>query len=391
MEKLFGKLRKHFETGGRLNKLYPLFEAAESFFYIPGVVTKGGPHVRDSLDLKRYMSIVIVAIIPTLLWGIYNTGYHSLATANSAPSFVQALIQGLIIVAPMIIVSYGAGFFWEILFASIRRHPISEGFLVTGILFPLTLPPTIPLWQVAVGISFGVVIGKEVFGGTGHNFLNPALTGRAFLFFSYPAYICGDTIWVKSANAAGNTIDAISGATPLSLLNQYGQDVDIEMALNGAGYTLSELARGTYPGAIGETSSILCLFGALILIATGVANYRIIIGGILGLLGTGFVLNMIAPNFTNVWLGLNPFYHLLMGGFLFGIIYMATDPVSAPGMNSSRWIYGILIGFLTIIVRVFNPAYPEGVMLSILFMNLIAPVLDHFVIEFKLKNRMPNV
>jgi len=391
MEKLFDKLRKHFKKGGGLNKLYPLFDAAESFFYLPGVVTKGGPHLRDSLDLKRYMSIVIIAIIPTLLWGIYNTGYHSLATAKNSPHFTQAIIQGLIILMPIIIVSYAAGFFWEILFASIRRHPISEGFLVTGILFPLTLPPTIPLWQVALGISFGVVIGKEVFGGTGHNFLNPALTGRAFLFFSYPAYICGDNIWIKPANIAKNTIDAISGATPLSLLNQYGQDVDIEGALNGAGYTLAELARGTYPGSIGETSSILCLFGALILIVTGVANYRIIIGGILGLLGAGFILNMIAPSFANPWLGLNPLYHLLMGGFLFGIIYMATDPVSAPGVNTSRWIYGILIGCLTIVVRVFNPAYPEGVMLSILFMNLIAPLLDHFVIEFKLKNRMPNV
>lgn len=391
MEKLFDKIRGHFEEGGRFSKLYPLFEATESFFYIPGITTKKGPHVRDSLDLKRYMSIVIIAILPCLLWGIYNTGYQSLLTITKTPSFIDIIIQGLIIVMPLVIVSYAAGFFWEILFASIRKHPISEGFLVTGLLFPLTLPPTIPLWQVAVGISFGVIIGKEVFGGTGRNFLNPALTGRAFLFFSYPVSMSGDTIWVKSAAIAGKSIDVVSGATPLSLVGQYGPEINVDAALNSAGYTFSELVKGLYPGCIGETSSLMCLLGMVILIATGVANYRIILGGIAGVLTTGIFLNLMAPNFANAWLGLNPFNHILMGGFLFGITYMATDPVSAPGMNASRWIYGILIGFLTIVVRAFNPAYPEGVMLSILFMNLIAPVLDHFVIEFKLKNRMPNV
>jgi Na+-transporting NADH:ubiquinone oxidoreductase subunit B len=391
MKNFFDGFRKHFEGDGKLKSFYPLFEATESFFYIPGIITKKCPHVRDNIDLKRFMSIVIIAILPAFFWGIYNAGYQSLASAGGHPGIFDAVIKGIFIVLPIVVVSYAAGFFWEILFASIRRHPISEGFLVTGLLFPLTLPPSIPLWQVAVGISFGVVMGKEVFGGTGRNFLNPALTGRAFLFFSYPVSMSGDAIWTKAGDLVEKTVDAVSGATPLSMVSQCNPGANIVEALSEGGYTFSKLFYGLFPGSIGETSALMCLIGAIILIATGVANYRIILSGILGVLVTGFFLNIFSTTSASVWFGLNPFYHLIMGGFAFGIVYMATDPVSAPGMNASRWIYGFLIGMLTIIIRVFNPAYPEGVMLSILFMNLAAPMIDHFVIEFKLKSRLPNV
>jgi len=388
---IFDSLRKYFEAGGRLEKLKPLFDATETFFFIPGDVTKEGPHIRDSLDLKRYMSIVIIAILPTFFWGIYNTGYQSIASTGSHVSFLTAIFKGLEIVLPMVIVSYGVGFFWETIFASVRKHNISEGFLVTGLLFPLILPPTISLWQVALGISFGVVIGKEIFGGTGKNFMNPALTGRAFLFFSYPVSMSGDSIWTVTKGTGAHVVDAISGATPLSLSALSGPGMDISSSLTHAGYSMMKLFTGLYPGCVGETSTLLCLVGAVILVVTGVANYRIILGGVMGLLGIGLLLNLFAGDGHSPWFSLNPVYHLVMGGFAFGIIYMATDPVSAPGMNSSRWIYGILIGALTMAIRVFNPAYPEGVMLAILFMNLLSPVIDHFVVDFRLTKRMPNV
>lgn len=388
---LFDRLRKHVEKGGRFETLKPVFDAMEALFFIPGEMTENTPHVRDSLDLKRYMSIVILAILPTFFWGIYNAGYQSLSAWGNPVSTIAAILKGLEIVLPLVVVSYGVGLFWEALFASIRKHNISEGFLVTGILFPLTLPPTIPLWQVAAGITFGVVIGKEVFGGTGKNFMNPALTGRAFLFFSYPISMSGDTIWRVVKDAGTASVDAMSGATPLALSSLSAPGADISVSLASAGYSMTRLFTGLYPGCVGETSTLLCLLGALFLIITGVASYRIIIGGVIGVLGMGFFLNLFAGETVSPWYALNPLYHLVMGGFAFGITYMATDPVSAPGMDLSRWIYGILIGVLTVMIRVFNPAYPEGVMLSILFMNLLSPVLDHFVIGYRLKKRMPNV
>ena len=388
---LFDRLRKHVDAGGRFEKLKPVFDAMESLFFTPGEMTETIPHVRDSLDLKRYMSIVILAILPTFFWGVYNAGYQSLAALGQGVSNFSALLKGLEIVLPMVIVSYGVGLFWEALFAAIRKHPISEGFLVTGILFPLTLPPTIPLWQVAIGISFGVVIGKEVFGGTGKNIMNPALTGRAFLFFSYPVSMSGDTIWRVMADTGSEAVDAVSGATPLAISALAGKGTDIADSLATAGYSMTRLFTGLYPGCVGETSTLLCLVAAVFLIITGVASYRIILGGVIGMAGMGFFLNFFAGEGLSPWYGLNPLYHLVMGGFAFGITFMATDPVSAPGMNLSRWIYGIMIGALTVVIRVFNPAYPEGAMLAILFMNLFSPVLDHFVIGYRLKKRMPNV
>lgn len=394
IQNIFDSNRKLFSKDGKFHKFYPLFEAFETFFFIPGNVTRTSPHVRDSLDLKRLMSIVILAQIPPLFFGIYNTGYQSNFASGLSLNFTAVFMQGLWIVSPIIMVSYGVGFFWEVLFASIRKHHISEGFLVTGLLFPLTLPPTIPLWQVALGISFGVVIGKEIFGGTGRNFLNPALTGRAFLFFAYPGKMTGESVWTVITVAKAGAVDAFTGATPLAVAGVKGAFNLVESALAKAGFTFPKLFFGLYPGSIGGTSTLMCLIGASILLFTGIANYRIMVGGILGVLAAalpGYLITLVSGHSSVPMLSLNPFYHLVMGGFAFGIIYMATDPVSAPGMNTSRWVYGFAIGALTVFIRIFNPAFPEGIMLAILFMNLFSPLLDHFVIQTRLKRRVPNV
>ncbi len=388
---IFDKSRPLFQGDGKLAKWYPIFEATESFFFIPGLTTQVDAHVRDSLDVKRFMSFVILALLPPFLFGIYNAGYQSNLASGASLSPFSIVFQGILIVLPLVVVSYGVGFFWEILFAVVRKHPISEGFLVTGLLFPLTLPPTMPLWQAAVGISFGVVIGKEVFGGTGRNILNPALTGRAFLFFAYPAKMSGDAVWVVIDKAKTGALDVLSGATPLSIAGLAGSQEKIESVLNGAGYPFLKLLLGNYPGSIGATSALLCLAGAVLLMVVGIASYRIIVGGVLGVLCTGYLLNIVALDASPAWLSLNPFHHLVMGGFAFGIAYMATDPVSAPGMDNARWIYGFFIGMLTVLIRVFNPAYPEGIMLAILFMNLFSPLLDYFAIKMKLKKRVINV
>jgi Na+-transporting NADH:ubiquinone oxidoreductase subunit B len=394
IQKIFDSKRNHFVEGGRFEKFHPLFEAFETFFFIPANVTKNDAHVRDNLDLKRLMSLVIVSLVPPLFFGIYNSGYQSNLASELPVTFVAVFIKGLQIVLPIIIVSYGVGFAWEVLFASVRRHNISEGFLVTGLLFPLTLPPTIPLWQVALGISFGVIFGKEIFGGTGRNFLNPALTGRAFLFFAYPIKMTGDTVWTVVSNVNSSGVDTFSGATPLAVSAVQGTSAFIESLLSKAGFTLPKLFYGLYPGSIGGTSALMCLMGACFLIFTGIASYRIIIGGVAGVLVAaipGYIVSLVFQNSTVAMLALPPLNHLVMGGFAFGITYMATDPVSAPGMKISKWIYGFAIGALTVVIRVFNPAFPEGIMLAILFMNLFSPLLDHFEIHLRLKKRLPNV
>jgi len=391
IKNIFDKKRHHFATGGKLEKFKPLFEATETFFFIPGIPTVIDSHVRDHLDVKRFMSIVVLALMPPLFFGIYNAGYQSHLASGLPLNLSAVVFRGLFIVLPIILVSYAVGFFWEIMFAVIRKKPISEGLLVTGLLFPLTLPPTIPLWQVAIGISFGVVIGKEVFGGTGRNILNPALTARAFIFFAYPGKMSGDAVWVSVSRAGERVVDAFSGATPLSISTLAESHEKIEMLLVEGNYTFAKLFLGNYPGSIGATSALLCLIGATVLIFMGIASYRTIIGGVLGVLFTGFLLNFLAIDSSMAWLSLNPFYHLVMGGFAFGITYMATDPVSSPGMNKAKWIYGFAIGTLTVLIRVFNPAFSEGVMLSILFMNLFAPLLDHIEIKLRLKKRIQNV
>ncbi len=391
IKKIFDSQRKHFSETGNLKALKPLFDAFETFFFIPAITAQQTPYIRDSIDLKRFMSIVILALLPPFIYGVYNTGHQSILAQGLPLDLPVILIRGFEIILPVIIVSYAVGFFWEVLFASIRKHNISEGFLVTGLLFPLTLPPTIPLWQVAVGISFGVVIGKEVFGGTGRNIFNPALTGRAFLFFAYPASMSGDSVWVAASRIGQQTVDTITGATPLActFLTQPGDS--LESILKDAGFTFKTLFMGGYPGSIGGTSTLCCMIGAAILILTGIASYKIIFGGVAGLLASSAALIFFSGPQSHPFLSLNPFFHLVMGGFAFGIVYMATDPVSAPGMEKSKWIYGFAIGVLTVLIRVYNPAYPEGVMMAILFMNLFSPLLDHIEIKMRLNKRVPNV
>jgi Na+-transporting NADH:ubiquinone oxidoreductase subunit B len=391
IQTIFDKSRKHFEKDGKLSFLYPFYDATETFFFIPGHSTRSDSHVRDSLDLKRYMSFVLLALMPAFFFGIYNAGYQSNLFSGKSLDIPSVLLCGSGLVLPIVAVSYLVGFFWETLFASIRKHPISEGFLVTGLLFPLTLPPTIPLWQVAVGISFGVVIGKEIFGGTGRNILNPALTGRAFLFFAYPGNMSGDPVWIAVSKVKEAAVDTVSGATPLAVSKLVESGDRIESVLSRVDYTFLTLFFGRYPGSIGATSALLCLMGAALLIIVGVASFRIVIGGILGVLSMGLLLNLLAGESTNAWFSLNPLYHLVMGGAAFGIAYMATDPVSAPGMNAARWIYGFCIGVLTVLIRVFNPAFPEGIMLAILFMNLFSSLLDYFIIKVRLRKRIVNV
>jgi len=388
---LFDHSRIHFTAGEKLEKLEPLFDAAESFFFIPGIEIHTAPNARDHLDLKRFMFFVVIALVPPSFFGIYNAGYQSHLASGLPINFVSVVLRGLTIFLPIVFVSYAVGFFWEIVFSSIRKKPISEGFMVTGLLFPLTLPPTIPLWQVAVGVSFGVVIGKEIFGGTGRNIFNPALTARAFLFFAYPTKMSGDAVWIAVKSTSVYAVDAVTGATPLACTAIVPPFESIEKTLDGTGYFFSKLFLGTYPGSIGGTSTLACLIGAVILIGVGIASYRIILGGILGLLTTGFFLNLFASPDLNPWLSIHPVYHLVVGGFAFGIVYMATDPVSAPGTKNSKWIYGFFIGVLTVLIRVFNPAFPEGVMLAILFMNLFSPLLDYIEINVTNKKRIPNV
>lgn len=382
-KKIFDDTKPLFTGEGKYKKYEPIWDATKTFFFLPSERVRVMPFVRDHLDLKRYMSIVILALLPVTFFGIYNAGYQAGIGVGESWSVTQCVLMGARYVLPIIIVSYVVGFAWEFLFAVIRGHKISEGFLVTGLLFPLTLPPAIPLWQVALGISFGVVIGKEVFGGTGRNILNPALTGRAFLFFSYPVSMSGD-VWV----AGKDLVDGVTGATALSVTSTGGES--IAAALSNAGFSLGQLFTGFVPGSVGETSTVCCLMGAAILMVTRIANYRIIIGGIAGLVVTSLLVYLI-PGSQNLWSNAGPLYHLCAGGFLFGISFMATDPVSAPGTNPGRWIFGAAIGFLTVIIRVGNPAFMEGVMLAILFMNVFAPLLDHLVLKYKSSKRIPNV
>ncbi len=383
LKQFFKDTKPMFTGDGKYKKYEPIWDATKTFFFLPSEKISAMPFIRDSLDLKRYMSIVIFALLPVTFFGIYNTGFQAGTGAGESWSWFKCFFMGAWYVVPMIIVSYGVGFFWEFVFAIFRRHKISEGLLVTGLLFPLTLPPTTPLWQVALGISFGIVIGKEVFGGTGRNFLNPALTGRAFLFFSYPLTMSGD-VWV----AGRHLVDGVTGATALAVTGTGGQT--ITDALSHAGYSLGALFTGFVPGSVGETSALCCLIGAAILMVTRIANYRIIAGGIAGLVITSIIVSMI-PGGGSTWADAGPLYHLCAGGFLFGISFMATDPVSAPGTNPGRWIFGAAIGFFTVIIRVANPAFMEGVMLAILFMNVFAPLLDYLVLKYKSSKRIPNV
>jgi Na+-transporting NADH:ubiquinone oxidoreductase subunit B len=383
LKNIFDKSEKHFEETGKLAKAYPIFDAIKTIFFHPLRKASVIPFLRDCLDLKRYMTFVLIALVPVTLFGIYNTGYRTGLAQGNDLTLLASFLKGAYYVIPIILVSYVVGLFWEILFASVRKHKISEGFLVSGLLFPLTLPATIPLWQVALGITFGVIIGKEVFGGTGRNILNPALTARAFVYFSYPASATGE-VWIPSLG----TVDGISGATPLAVTAQNNES--IFTALSDMGYSLQNLFLGFIPGSIGETSVVCIFLGALFLILTKIANFRIIIGGITGLMVTAVLFYFISSD-NSSWMSAGPLYHLFAGSFLFGITFMATDPVSATGTNEARWLFGFLIGFFTVTIRVANPAFVEGTMLAILFMNVFSPLLDHIVIKSKISKRIPNV
>ena len=391
IEKFFDKYRKHFEHGGRLEKWWPFFESIESVFFLPARVTPVAPNVRDNLDVKRYMMLVIVALVPHYAFGVYNVGYQSHLASGLSTALLPIVLTGLKVVLPMVLVTYAVGFMWEIIFAVVRKHEISEGLFVSCALFPLTLPPTVPLWQVALGISFGIVIGKEIFGGTGRNFLNPALTGRAFLYFAYPAQNSGDAVWTLLSGGRTAPVDAFSGATPLSIAALTDNPAGVPAALNDAGFTVSKLFFGLYPGSIGGTATFLSVVGAAFLIILGIANYRIIFGCIIGMVATVLVVNLFASSTNSPYMALNPFYHLMIGGAMFAFVYMATDPVSAAHMQGARWVFGFGIGALTVLIRVFNPAFPEGVGLTVLFMNLFAPLLDQIEIKWRLKRRIPNV
>jgi Na+-transporting NADH:ubiquinone oxidoreductase subunit B len=376
LRKKIDKIKPHFTEGGRFGKLRSVFEGFESFLFVPNKVTFKGSHVRDSLDLKRTMTIVIIALIPALLFGAYNTGLQHFRSIGDEAGVLQMFWFGFLKILPLIVVSYVVGLGIEFIAAQIRGHEINEGFLVSGILIPLIMPVDIPLWMLALATAFAVIIGKEVFGGTGMNVFNPALMARAFLFFSYPGWMTGDKIWIEGLTKGQNIVDGFSGATPLALCAA-GETTKIP--------SFMQMFIGTIPGSIGETSTLAILIGALILIVTGIGSWKIIVSVFAGGLGMGLLLNAFA---VNPYMELPAYYHFVMGGFAFGAVFMATDPVSGAQTEKGKWIYGFLIGVMSILIRVINPAYPEGVMLAILLMNVFAPLIDYFVIQSSINKRL---
>ncbi len=374
LRSLLDSVKDQFEKGGKYEKFYPLYDALDTFLYTPSTVTTNAPHIRDSIDLKRSMIFVVIAMVPAILFGIFNIGYQDDSTRTIADNFVF----GLYYAVPIIVISYAVGGICEVLFAIIRKHEVNEGFLVTGMLIPLTMPPDIPLWMVAVATAFGVVIGKEIFGGTGYNIFNPALTARAFIYFAYPSEISGDLVW---------TVDGVSTATPL-LQAASTQGSDSLTLLSSANYSFEQMFFGFIPGSIGETSTLACLIGAGFLLVTKVANWRVMIGMTSGMVFTSIIFMFLSPYSTNPMLSLPPHYHFVMGSFAFGMVFMATEPVTASHTNKGRWYYGLIIGIMTVIIRSINPAYPEGVMLAILFANAFAPLIDYFVLQENIKRRL---
>ncbi|QUJ66767.1 NADH:ubiquinone reductase (Na(+)-transporting) subunit B [Photobacterium sp. GJ3] len=401
------QIEHHFEPGGKHEKWFALYEAVATVLYTPGMVTRTGSHVRDSIDLKRIMIMVWLAVFPAMFWGMYNVGHQAIAGLNHlyAGAELAGVIQGdwhywltqslggtlgadagwgskMILGATYFLPIYATVFIvggiWEVLFCMVRKHEVNEGFFVTSILFALIVPPTLPLWQAALGITFGVVVAKEVFGGTGRNFLNPALAGRAFLFFAYPAQISGDLVWTAA--------DGFSGATALSQWATGGQAAVVN-TITGEAVTWMDAFIGRIPGSIGEVSTLFILIGGAFIVYLGIASWRIILGTLIGMVATATLFNLIGsdsnPMFAMPW-----HWHLVLGGFAFGMMFMATDPVSASFTNKGKWWYGALIGVMAVLVRVVNPAYPEGMMLAILFANLFAPLFDHAVIQGNIKRRL---
>ncbi|HRP76009.1 MAG TPA: NADH:ubiquinone reductase (Na(+)-transporting) subunit B [Rhodocyclaceae bacterium] len=394
IRRFLDSIEPQFHKGGRFEKYFAVYEMVDTFLYSPPDTTRTAPHVRDGIDLKRMMSYVVVALIPCILWSWFNSGYQAnLALAeldmvrddwrggllslfgigfNPGNPFAN-MAHGFLLFLPIYLTTLVVGGLWEVLFATVRNHEVNEGFLVTSMLFTLTLPPEMPLWMVALGISFGVVIGKEVFGGTGKNFLNPALTGRAFLYFAYPAEISGDQVWTA--------VDGYSHATPLGLGETGGM-----AAIADSGVTWFQAFIGLMPGSLGETSTLAILLGAAFLLYTRIASWRIMLGVVLGVLGTSLLFNVLATD-TRPMMAMPFHWHLVTGGLAFGLVFMATDPVSASMTNSGRLVFGILIGFMTVVIRCINPAFPEGIMLAILFANLFAPLIDYVVIQMNIRRR----
>lgn len=384
LRKQLDRIKPHFHEGGRFSRFRSVFEGFETFIFVPDTITTKGAHIRDYIDLKRSMFIVVVALIPALLFGCYNIGLQHFRAFGPVVSELDGSILGLfwfglLKVIPLIVVSYVVGLGIEFFTAQVRGHEINEGFLVSGMLIPLIVPVDTPLWMLAIATAFAVIIGKEVFGGTGMNILNPALTARAFLFFSYPAWMSGDKVWVEGVMNSANMVDTFSGATPLAVAAAHDTS-NLPSVM--------EMFIGTIPGSVGETSTIAILIGAAILLITGIGNWKIMLSVVLGGLGMGYLMNLVA---VNPFMEIPAYYHLIMGGFAFGAVFMATDPVTATQTEKGKWIYGFLIGVLAVLIRVLNPAYPEGMMLAILLMNVFAPLIDHYIVEGSVKRRLNRV
>ncbi len=395
LRSFFDRIEPNFTKGGKYEKYFPIYEMVESFIYTPKTVTTVAPHARSYVDMKRIMTYVVIATIPAILWGMYNTGYQAnsaIATLgpDSATGWRIAILQmfgislnpdsifanvmhGLMYFLPIYITTLVAGGIFEVIFATVRGHEVNEGFLVTSMLYTLIMPATAPLWQVALGIIFGVVIGKEVFGGTGKNFLNPALVGRAFLYFAYPAQMSGDSVWTP--------VDGFSGATALGISAAEGVQ-----ALAADGITWANAFFGQIQGSFGETSTLACMIGLAFLLMTKIANYRLIVGCLAGTIGFTLLLNLIGSD-TNPMFAMPWYWHIVLGGYAFGLAFMVTEPVSASHTNMGRYIYGALIGIMVVMIRVINPAFPEGMMLAILFGNVFAPLIDYFVVQANIKRR----
>ena len=397
LRNLLDKLEPEFRKGGSLDRYQAIYEMLDTLLYSPSDVSRRAPHVRDAINLKRVMGLVVFGVLPCALVGMWNTGYQAnlaitqlglpaptdwrgalmaaLGTGHDPGNVGAATFYGLLYFLPIYAVTLLAGGFWEILFAGIRNHEVNEGFFVTSILYALTLPATTPLWQVALGISFGVVIAKEVFGGTGKNFMNPALAGRAFLYFAYPVEMSGESVWVPP-------VDAITGATPLAIGAESGVRGIVD-----SGVTWMDAFLGPIQGSLGETSALACLLGGVFIVYTGVASWRIIAGVLIGTIGAALLFNAVGSD-TNPMFAMTWQWHFVLGGFAFGAVFMATDPVTACVTNSGRWVFGILVGVLTVIIRVVNLAFPEGIMLAILFANIFAPTIDYFVMRANINRRV---
>ena len=384
LRKIFEETGKFVEEGKPLSWAYPVWEAADTIFFSTNKQTSKGPHIRDNMDIKRTMFFVVIALIPCYLFGAYNIGYLNALALDIDRGLLANTFFGFGYVLPILIATFVAGAVCELTFAIIRKHEVNEGFLVSCALIPLTMPPDVPLWQVFIGTSFGIIIGKEIFGGVGTNVFNPALTARAFMYFAFPTKISGDKVWAVGP-------DGYSGATALAIPAnpvEYDTASNLFAASTQFDFSLMNMFWGLIPGSIGETNKLLILGGAFFLIYCGIASWRIIVSSVIGLVFTAFIFNLLSGFSTNAMLTITPLQHLLIGSFLFGTVFMATEPVTSSHTNTGRWIYGFLIGVLTVIIRSINPAYPEGVMLAILIMNMFAPLIDYYVVQSNIKMRL---